>query len=160
MYLIDSDVFIDAKNRHYGFDIVPGFWAWLERAHDDGRVFTVERVSQEVLAGADELADWMAARPASFSLKPGPADQAALETVSQWAMAAPYRAGVAAGFLGVGDYFLVSQASTLGFTVVTQEVPAPLSKTKLKIPDACVAVGVPWLSPFEMLRREHAQFNL
>jgi len=152
MYLIDSDVLIDAKNRHYGFDIVPGFWRWLERAHDDGRVFTVERVSQEVLAGKDELADWMAARPASFILKPTPADQAALQTVAEWANAAPYRPGVAAGFLGVGDYFLVSQASTLGFTVVTQEVPAPLSKSKLKIPDACAAVRVAWMSPFEMGR--------
>lgn len=160
MYLVDSDVLIDAKNRHYGFDIVPGFWRWLERAHDDGRVFTVERVSQEVRAGQDELASWMTARPASFSLKPGPDDQVALQTVSQWAMAAPYRPGVAAGFLGVGDYFLVSQALTRGFTVVTQEVPAPLSRAKLKIPDACNAIGVAWMSPFEMLRREHAQFNL
>lgn len=159
MYLIDSDVLIDAKNRHYGFDIVPGFWRWLERAHDGGRVFTVEQVSQEVLAGKDELAAWMAARPASFSLKPGPDDQAALQTVAEWANAAQYNPGVAAGFLGVGDYFLVSQASTRGFTVVTQEVPAPLSKTKLKIPDACAAVGVAWMSPFEMLRRERAQFN-
>ncbi len=98
MYLIDSDVLIDAKNRHYGFDIVPGFWRWLERAHDDGRVFTVERVSQEVLAGKDELATWMAARPASFVLKPGPDDQAALRTVAEWANAAPYRPGVAANF--------------------------------------------------------------
>lgn len=160
MYLIDSDVMIDAKNRHYGFDIVPGFWRWLERAHDDGRVFTVERVSQEVRAGQDELATWMGERPASFILKPGPDDQSALQAVAEWADTAPYRPGVAAGFLDVGDYFLVSQALTRGFTVVTQEVSAPLSRTKLKIPDACNAVGVAWTSPFEMLRREHAQFNL
>ena len=50
MYLLDSDVFIDAKNRHYGFDIVPAFWDWLSQAHADGRVFTVERCAQEVLA--------------------------------------------------------------------------------------------------------------
>jgi hypothetical protein len=25
-YLLDSDVFIQAKNLHYGFDFCPGFW--------------------------------------------------------------------------------------------------------------------------------------
>ena len=48
MYLIDSDVFIDAKNRHYGFDIVPAFWTWIEQQHRAGRVYTVQRVADEV----------------------------------------------------------------------------------------------------------------
>ena len=26
-YLLDSDVFIRAKNDHYGFDFCPGFWS-------------------------------------------------------------------------------------------------------------------------------------
>ncbi len=39
MYLLDSDVFIQAKNRHYGFDIVPAWWDWLVQAHQAGRVF-------------------------------------------------------------------------------------------------------------------------
>ena len=25
-YLLDSNVFIEAKNRYYAFDICPGFW--------------------------------------------------------------------------------------------------------------------------------------
>ena len=33
MYLLDSNVFIEAKNRHYPFDVVPAFWDWLVRAH-------------------------------------------------------------------------------------------------------------------------------
>lgn len=33
MYLIDSNVLIEAKNRYYAFDIAPGFWTWLEQAH-------------------------------------------------------------------------------------------------------------------------------
>lgn len=75
MYVIDSDVFIDAKNRHYGFDIVPAFWTWIEQQHQAGRVFTVQRVADEVLAGADELANWMDDQPASFRLPAGPDDQ-------------------------------------------------------------------------------------
>ena len=53
MYVLDSDVFINAKNRHYGFDIVPAFWEWLDQAHADGRVFTVTACADEVMAVAE-----------------------------------------------------------------------------------------------------------
>jgi hypothetical protein len=29
-YLLDSDVFIQAKNLHYSFDFCPAFWDWIE----------------------------------------------------------------------------------------------------------------------------------
>lgn len=31
-YLLDANVFITAKNLHYGFDFCPAFWDWLDRA--------------------------------------------------------------------------------------------------------------------------------
>lgn len=160
MYLIDSDVFIDAKNRHYGFAIVPGFWEWMSKAHLDGVVDTVDRVVQEVLAGDDELSAWMRDQPDSFGLKPGPDDQTALRQLSDWAVSAQYRQGAASIFLGSGDYFLVGQALSLSATVVTQEEPAPMAQKSIKIPDACRAVGVPWVSPFAMLKEQGARFTL
>lgn len=160
MYLLDSDVFIDAKNRHYGFDIVPAFWDWLVQAHHDGRVFTVDRCVQEVIAGGDELAEWMRLNAPSFAIKPSAEDQPALQKVSRWATSAGFRQGASAQFLSAGDYFLVAQALSLGYTVVTQEEPAPLSQKRIKIPDACNAVGVAWMSPFRMLRTEGARFKL
>jgi len=161
MYLIDSDVFIDAKNRHYGFDIVPAFWTWIEQQHRAARVFTVQRVADEVLAGGDELAEWMTTQPASFRLPARPEDQPALRTVSHWAVDAGYHQAAVATFLQAGDYFLVAQALSLGFTVVTQEIPDPvISKKRIKIPDACKSVGVPWVTPFTMLRTEGARFSL
>ena len=37
MFLVDSNVLIEAKNRYYAFDIAPGFWRWLDIAHGKGR---------------------------------------------------------------------------------------------------------------------------
>ena len=160
MYLIDSDVFISAKNLHYGFDIVPAFWDWLGQSHAAGRVFTVERVAQEVMAGGDDLAKWMANQPETFVLKPTANDQQALQRVSTWAANAAYRQGAAATFLGAGDYFLVAQALSLGYTVVTHEQSRADSLKRIMIPDACRAVAVPCMSPFDMLRNEGARFSL
>ncbi|HVX70426.1 MAG TPA: DUF4411 family protein [Mycobacteriales bacterium] len=160
MYLIDSDVLIDAKNRHYAFDVVPAFWDWVAQQHLAGKVFVVQRVAEEILAGADELADWLKAQPASFKLVPTSADATSLATVSQWALGAGYQQAAVAAFLQAGDYFIVAQGLTLGYTVVTQERPEPASKKKIKIPDACDAVGVKWTTPFQMLKAEGARFTL
>jgi hypothetical protein len=57
-YLLDSDVLIRAKNDHYGFDLCPGFWVWLERANESSIVHSVEAVYNEIVVGGDELAEW------------------------------------------------------------------------------------------------------
>jgi hypothetical protein len=160
MYLLDANVFIDAKNRHYAFDIVPGFWDWLERAHQAGTVYTVQKVYDEVVAGGDDLSVWIQSQPASFRLAPGAGDQASLRTVSQWAVSGSYAQAAVASFLASADYFIVAQAHSLGYTVVTQETAGSGSKKRIKIPDACNAVGVPWLTPFKMLSTEGVRFRL
>jgi hypothetical protein len=55
-YLLDSNVFIEAKNRHYGFDFCPAFWDWIDRAHAAGNVFSIDSVRIELTGGNDDLA--------------------------------------------------------------------------------------------------------
>ena len=61
-YLLDTNVFIEAKNSHYGFDFCPAFWDWLDAANTKGLVFSIEKVRDELIAGDDELAEWAKAR--------------------------------------------------------------------------------------------------
>lgn len=49
--LVDSDVFITAKNLYHPFAICPGFWKCVVHHHREGRVFSVDRVRSELLAG-------------------------------------------------------------------------------------------------------------
>lgn len=37
MYLLDTNVFIEAKNRYYAFDLAPGFWEGLDADAAAGR---------------------------------------------------------------------------------------------------------------------------
>ena len=39
-YLLDSNVFIEAKNLHYGLDFCPAFWDWLIASNASGQVFS------------------------------------------------------------------------------------------------------------------------
>ena len=47
---------------------------------------------------------------------------------------------------------LIAQAMAIGATVVSREQPAPDSKKKIKIPDACNAFGAAWTDPFSLYR--------
>jgi len=43
-YLLDANVFIQAKNLHYGLDFCPAFWEWLIANNNSGKVFSIEKV--------------------------------------------------------------------------------------------------------------------
>ncbi len=43
--------------------------------------------------------------------------------------------------------------------VVTHEIPSA-STRKIRIPDACIGLGIKFMTPYEMLRRERARFIL
>jgi hypothetical protein len=158
-YLLDSDVFIQAKNLHYGLDFCPAFWDWLISANAKGLVVSTEKVGDEIQAGADDLATWAANRGDSFFLKPDAAILPALATVSSWASGQNYEPAAVSTFLQVADFYLVAHALAHGHIVVTHEVAAASTK-KIKIPNACIGVGVKCVSPYEMLRTEKAKFVL
>lgn len=164
-YLLDSNVFMSAKQLHYGFDFCPAFWDWLIRMHETGKVFSIEKVADEIQAGEDELSDWAAKLDAGFFQSPDQQTLSALGTVSQWASqyAFPdqkrYTPAAVSTFLQIADYYLVAQALAAGHTIVTHEVPAN-TVNKIKIPNACLSLKVKYITPFEMLRTERARFVL
>jgi len=158
-YLLDSNVFIEGKNRYYGLDFCPAFWDWLRAENTAGHVFSIEKVGDELAAGGDELSTWAAARDADFFLPVQPGMLDALRHVSAWATGQRYEPAAVSTFLQAADYYLVGQALALGYTVVTQELPSASLK-RIKIPDVCVGLGVRSVSPFNMLRNSRARFVL
>jgi hypothetical protein len=158
-YLLDADVFIQAKNLHYGLDFCPAFWDWLIASNAARRVFSIEKVGDEIAAGEDELAVWAADRGAAFFLKPDTAMLPALGTVSAWVTGQNYEPAAVNTFLQVADYYLVAHALAHGHTVVTHEKAQPLAR-KIKIPNVCIGLKIKCITPFEMLRHERARFIL
>jgi uncharacterized protein DUF4411 len=158
-YLLDANVFIQAKNLHYGFDFCPAFWKWLIISNRDGKVFSIEKVGDEIAAGDDELSIWAAQRGTGFFLRPDAAVLPKLGAVSAWANSQSYEQAAVSIFLQLADYYLVGQALANDHTVVTHEV-ASTSTRKIKIPDACIGLGVKHMTPYAMLRAEGARFVL
>ena len=157
-YLLDANTFIEAKNTYYGMDFCSAFWDWVLHAHGEGRVFSIERVGVELTSGHDALAEWASARGAAFFLPPDERVSAGLSTVANWATSRSYPPAAISQFLQSADYFLVAHALAHSHVVVTREQPG--ATKRVKIPDACIGVGVTCRTPFEMLRTDQARFVL
>ena len=158
-YLLDSNIFIQAKNLHYGFDFCPAFWDWLDVKNQEGSVASIDRVQDELHEIQDELSEWAATKGEAFFLAPDDAIVPALSEVSTWASSQNYEPAAISTFLQVADYWLVAHAKAHDFIVVTHEVPSN-SVQKIKIPNACIGLTIKCISPYEMLRRERATFVL
>ncbi|MFT7765767.1 DUF4411 family protein [Clavibacter tessellarius] len=161
MYLLDANIFIQSNQAHYGLDFVPAFWDWLDQSYDDGLVISIQPVHLELNAIKDALSAWATARP-NFFVPMDASCGPSLKALAQWTNSGHFTAAAAAvtGFLGVADYQLVAYAHAHKLTVVTMEKSEPLRKNRVKIPEACNALSVPWVNPFTMLRSENASFVL
>lgn len=160
-YLLDTNIFIDAKNRYYDMHVCPAFWEWLVLANGAGKVFSIGRVRDELTDDSeDELAWWAGDLDEDFFLPAEEDDLTALGRIATWINDhGRYSEAAKATFLASADYYLIAQASAGDYTVVTHEVPAD-SVHRVKIPNVCVAQYVKYINPWTMLRREHARFVL
>lgn len=158
-YLLDANVFIQAKNLHYGLDFCPAFWDWLLEHNAAGLVFSIDKVADEIAAGADELTDWLQLSGAGLVRPTDTHVAAQFGKVSAWATSQQYEPTAINTFLQVADYYLIAHALADGHVVVTHEVPANSTK-RIKIPNACIGLGLRVMTPYEMLRRERARFVL
>jgi hypothetical protein len=94
-YLLDANVFIEAKNAYYGFDFAPGFWDWLDWEHANGNVYSIEKARDELIGGDDELADWAKNKDHNFFLAPDETMLPTLATIAAWARSGRYEGAAA-----------------------------------------------------------------
>ena len=120
--LLDANVFIAANNLHYGLDFCPAFWDWLVAGHESERVFSVEKVGDEVQAVGDELSEWAEERGNGFFLPPDASVFPALAEVSAWANGQAYEPAAVNTFLQVADYYLVEVVGA--FAAAKSVIPA------------------------------------
>jgi hypothetical protein len=158
-YVLDADALIESKKRWYAFDICPAYWDWLDQQFQSGAVCSVEKVLEEIRRGGDDLSTWCDARSQYFC-SPNSADLSAMARVAAWATNHQhYVQAAATTFLSAGDSYVVAHAIAIGGTVVTLE-QSRNQMTKIKVPDACNELGVPVMTPFDMLRQTGTTFNL
>lgn len=160
VYLIDSNILIQAHRRYYPFDVMPGFWSALIELANRGIVKSIDKVKLEVIdncGDGDLLKDWCIANlPQDFFIDSSVALASYIE-ITNWANSGshPYTPRALAKFLAT-DY-ADSWLTSIGlfdskYIIVTEEISAPDIKREIKIPEVCDAFGLRYLNTIDLLR--------
>lgn len=160
MYLLDANIFIQAKNFYYSFDICPGFWDWMDQVCPDGEVKSIRKVCDELCDGTDDLADWIKdrKRDGRFLENDDEETQRAFREVAAFVQGGRYKQTAKNRFLEKADPWLVAKARMLGAVVVTHEVPAPDALNRVPLPNICEEFGVEVIDTYDLLRRNSTLF--
>jgi hypothetical protein len=160
-YLLDTNTFIEAKNRYYRMPAFPGFWEWIDLQFASGQIQSIQMVFEEISRGGDELSDWLKDRKSRFIDVDDEPTQAVFTEIAQCVVDHPdYTESNVANFLTVADPWLIAKAKILGATLVTHETMAPTGSKKVKIPNICRKFEVSVCNTFDMLAALEAQFVL
>ena len=156
-YLLDSNVFIQAKNQYYGFEFCPAFWEWLIRNRQI--VVSLDKVKEELVDGGDSLSEWVKGEGKVLFQDFDEKALSFFEGINEYLRRYGYEPSAITSFQQDADYYLVAYAKAHNFSIVTLEVPGG-SKNKVKIPDVCVGTKVDCINTYKMLRAEKARFIL
>lgn len=164
-YIIDSSCFIEASRVHNPLDVALSFWNEIKKLAEQGRIFSIDKVKDELIQGNDELSSWVTSSiPSSFFLDTTDTDVInAYAKLMRWSSSSTqYTPAAKAEFATstIADAFLASYAATNAdeYVVVTNEESNPDSKRRIKLPDACDYVNVRCVRIMQMLREMHETF--
>ena len=153
-YVLDANVFIEAKKRYYAFDLVPRFWECLEEQASCGRVRSIDRVRDELEKGNDELKEWALEQHCQmFASTDDPPIIETFRGIMAWVQSqSQFTDAAKAQFASCADGWLIAYARVHGLTVVTHESFSADVKIKVKIPNVCRTFDVEYVDTFAMLR--------
>jgi hypothetical protein len=163
-YVLDSNIFIEAKQRYYAFDVCPGFWDALVWQHGQGKIVSVDRVKAELEGFGDDLSMWVTGTMPDgcfFDMDMDVVTQAYADAIA-WVMGqTQFTEAAKAEFADAenADAWVIAFAKAMDVTVVTHEKPNPDIRRKVPIPNVCDALGVVYVDSFEMLRKLETLFS-
>lgn len=148
MFVFDTSAYINGQHNHFFSSMLPSVWTLVGEAIEDGRILVPREVFRELTNFDDDLAAWIAVRE-RFVVDPSKlVQQRAGAIESQFP-----KPGIRNG----ADPFILAEAETRGFTVVTYEGQdfsgVPTKKWAQKMPGVCHRFDIACCTLPEALRR-------
>ena len=153
MFLVDTN-FLGTAETLYPEDVFPTFWRELQRTLFTSDVFFHDEVDTELRRWKHPRLNWYLNNVQPSQILSSDADELlTYEKVTSWAeYHTAYNQPAVDTFLRAADSWLVASGARHGYTIVSDEKPAPNSVSKIKIPDAAAAFPVERVNLLEFLR--------
>lgn len=161
-FLLDTNVFIQAKNTYYSFEICPGFWSSVLGRFKSGDLFSIERVRDELVHLKDELSEWVTNEvPDDFFREiTEESVQQQYREIILWVNRNPqFQDTAKADFASGADGWLLAYAAVNSVAIVTQEQYKKDIRNRVPIPNVCMEFGIEYTDTFLMLKDLGIQFD-
>ena len=157
IYSLDTNVFIEAWNKYYAFEICPDYWDKLDQLAKGGIIFATEEVKRDIAKKDDNLYRWIESRDHLFrSINDYVQD--CLRRIFE--TEAHRRLIDSSKFRSTADPWVIAHAMAENAVVVTKEKFETHSTKRIKIPNVCKAMGVECIDDFELIRRLGIKFSI
>ena len=164
LYVLDTNVFIQAHRDSYPLDVAISFWNTIKQLAAEGKIISIDKVKDEIEENEDKLKEWIEAHlPEDFFKSTGEQD-----ILNNYGLMAPwaesksnhYQRGAIDEFLEFdnADAWLIAYCKATADTLVTQEASKPGQKNRIPIPQVCQDFNVPYCNMIELFRELQVKF--
>jgi hypothetical protein len=140
-FSFDTSAFINGQRDLFLPATFAPLWDAITKMIEASQILAVDEVKREIRRKDDDVAKWVLSRRGLFV----PLEHDIQKATRLVLEACPRLVAQPGANRNSADPFVVGLALARGGTVVTQETLAN-SPRRPRIPDACIAVGVPWMT--------------
>jgi hypothetical protein len=150
IFCLDANVLIQAWQKYYSPKICPNYWDVLDYLGTQNIVFIPEMVYDEIVRTDDDLSKW---------LKTSKIPIRKFDEQTTKCLKDIYSADPKHKFLvdntkarSLADPWVIAHALSENAVVVTKEEKVTaLNSKKIKIPNVCDKMNVPWINDFQLI---------
>jgi len=154
-FSFDTSAFINGQRDLFRPTTFGPLWDAISKMIEAREILAVDEVKLEIRRKDDDVAKWVLSHRGLFV----PLWHDIQKATKVVLAACPRHMAQHGANRNSADPFVVGLALARGGTVVTQESPANSSR-KPRIPDACIAVGVPWMKLPEFVDAQGWQITI
>lgn len=160
-FVLDTNIFVEAKNEYYAMDICPGFRTCLIHLSQADRVVSIDQVLKEIRAYEDDLTEWTKAAPGTLFRTTRRQDIAnAYRDLMDWVWRqSRYRKRAKLDFARAADGWVAAYAKVEGAAVVTHETFSAEAERRVPLPNPCAEFEIDGLRTFDLLRELGVAFE-
>ena len=157
-YCLDANVLIQAWQKYYSPKFCPDYWIILDELGKQGKIFIPQMVNEEIIRTDDDLSKWL--KKSSISVLEIDANVTNLLKIIFAADPSHKNLVDNTKQRSLADPWLIAHAINENAIIVTKEEKVTAANSsRIKIPNVCDNMGVPWINDFQLIDKLNIQFS-
>jgi len=157
-YCLDANVLIQAWQKYYSPKFCPEYWTVLDQLGKQDIIFIPKMVYDEITRTDDDLSKWLK----KSNIPVAEIDENVTNFLKMIFAANPSHQNLVDNTKNrsLADPWVIAHAINVNAIVVTKEEKiTAINTTKIKIPNVCDNMGIPWINDFQLIEKLNIVFS-